>query len=262
MQALIAKKLTSEKLPSGKSSLVSEAPGAKSLWCRREIRCRREKVRLCLETVASSGNCRFRYSPMKALPGRPVGASLLGASPLGASPRRCRFEDVALKLSLRCGWPSSPCRILFLQGRSLQGRSPPALPQATGRALGQHSGGSIPAVAFRRLCFCSSRAGLIARRWAPVVRCASGYRPEPPPRCPASLGVPLPTPLSGLSRVASGVLRASLRSLLCAPVSLGWGAQAALPSRLAFCGAAFCWAASREAASRGAVSRRAVSRLF
>ncbi|MCS3831084.1 hypothetical protein GGP91_003183 [Salinibacter ruber] len=107
------------------------------------------------ESQALSGNCRFRYSPMKALPGRPVGASLLGASPLGASPlgasprgcrlsrlspRSCRFEDVALKLSLRCGWPSSPCRVapcrVAVHLRSIR--------RPAGRS------GSIPAVAFRR----------------------------------------------------------------------------------------------------------------
>ncbi len=220
---------------------------------------------------------------MKALPGRPAGASLLGASPLGASPRRCRFEDVALKLSLRCGWPSSlcrvtPCRILFLQGRSLQGRSPPALHQATGRALGQHSGGSIPAAAFRRLCFCSPHVGLTARRAHRTSgssrvgrRLRSGVHPA------TGRNRRLDVPLLWVSRFQRH-FRGSLGSpqescglfyrVCSAPLApLGRGPQAALPSRLAFCGAAFCWAASREAASRGAVSRgavsrRAVSRLF
>ncbi len=179
--------------------------------------------------------------------------------------RRCRFEAVA----------SLWLAFFSLQGRSLQGCSPPALHQATGRALGQHSGGSIPAFVLLLIARRAHRTSGLSRvgghLWSgvhpatgrnrrldvplPSVSCFSG--------CPASLGVPLPTPLSGLSRGRLRNLTGFSAKFALRPwVSLGRGAQAALPSRLAFCGAAFCGAAFRGAVSRRAVSRRAVSRLF
>jgi hypothetical protein len=258
------------------------------------------------ESRALPGNCRFRYSPMKALPGRPVGASPLGASLLEASPRRYRLEDIASKMSLR-RFRFKAVASLWLAFFSLQGRSlqDPLLagsllegsqstcapsgdrPGARAAFRRQHSG----VCAFAHRVPGSSRAGLIACRAHRISglsrvgrRLWSGMHPAtgrnrqldvPLPsvsrfsRCPASLGVPLLS-VSRFSRCPAsnatfGALSGRLRNLtgfsakfaLRPWFPLGRGAQAALPSRLAFCGAAFC-----GAAFRGAISRRAVSRLF
>lgn len=231
---MIVEKLVPQNALQCKKLSLQKALAAERFW--------REKLPMPKrESQALSGNCRFvwKLSLQILADEGPSGqarwsiASWSVASKM--SLRRCRFKAVA----------SLWLAFFSLQGRSLQDRSPPALLQATGRALGQHSGGSIPAVAFRRLCFCSSRAGLIACRahrtsgssrvdghlWSGVHPATGRNRrldvPLPSvscfPRRPASLGVPLPTPLSGLSRVASGILRAFLRSLLCAPGFLAGG---------------------------------------
>lgn len=161
---------------------------------------------------------------MKALPDRPVGASPLGASSLGASPRRCRFKAVA----------SLWLAFFSLQGRSLQ--DPPLAgsqstcapsgdrPGARAAFRRQHSG----VCAFAHRTSGSSRAGLIACRACRVsagacgpvcIRLPAGTADSMShfPRCPASLGVPLPTPLSGLFRTARFSFKPQARGSLGPP---------------------------------------------